>query len=49
MTPPIFLSLYISGFLLAAAIRLWYTQEYRRKIKEQHWKPALEHPEGSTS
>ncbi len=42
MTPPIFLSLYISGFLLAAAIRLWYTQEYRRKIKEQHWKPALD-------
>jgi len=42
MTPPIFLTLYISGFLLAAAIRLWYTQEYRRKIKEERWKPALD-------
>ena len=42
MTPPIFLALYVCGFLLAASIRLWYTQEYRRKIKEIGWKPALD-------
>jgi len=42
MTPPLFLALYVCGFLLAASIRLWYTQEYRRKIKDTGWKPALD-------
>lgn len=42
MTPPVFLALYIAGFLLAAAIRHSYTQEYRRKIKEEDWKPLCD-------
>jgi len=42
MTPPIFLTIYVCGFLFAASIRLWYTQEYRRKMKEMKWKPALD-------
>jgi protein-S-isoprenylcysteine O-methyltransferase Ste14 len=42
MTPPIFLSIYVAGFLFAAAIRLWYTQEYRRRLKQTGWMPVLD-------
>ena len=42
MTPPVFLAIYISGFLLASAIRHFYLQGYRRKAKEMDWKPLCD-------
>jgi len=42
MTPPVFLAIYVSGFLLASAIRHFYLQEYRRKTKETNWKPLCD-------
>lgn len=42
MTPPVFLAVYISGFLLASGIRHYYLQEFRRKAKEMGWKPLCD-------
>jgi len=44
MTPPVFLIVYFSGFIVASAVRLIYTREYRDRVRKEGKRPRVDTP-----
>ncbi|NYT20464.1 MAG: isoprenylcysteine carboxylmethyltransferase family protein [Methanomicrobiales archaeon] len=44
MTPPVFIVAYFTGFIVASAIRLVYSREYRRRIRKEGKRPTPDTP-----
>jgi protein-S-isoprenylcysteine O-methyltransferase Ste14 len=44
MTPPLFIAIYFTGFIVASAIRLVYTREYRDRVRREGKRPKVDTP-----
>jgi protein-S-isoprenylcysteine O-methyltransferase Ste14 len=44
MTPPLFIATYFTGFIVASAIRLVYTREYRDRVRREGKRPKVDTP-----
>jgi protein-S-isoprenylcysteine O-methyltransferase Ste14 len=44
MTPPVFIAIYFTGFIVASAIRLVYTREYRDRVRREGKRPRVDTP-----
>jgi len=44
MTPPPFIAIYFTGFIVASAIRLVYTRDYRERVRQEGKRPRVDTP-----
>jgi protein-S-isoprenylcysteine O-methyltransferase Ste14 len=44
MTPPLFIAIYFTGFIVASAIRIVYTREYRDRVRREGKRPKVDTP-----